>query len=230
MFYDALIYAIVLVFIVGLLFFMRPIKMVENIYKASEKNTRFEPTYYLIYDRSTELVCNRLIRVMPFNWVIWAINNDIYIIETTGAAICPSGTTPAVQVLSDIYSMSTACITVLFQSILNLYPGKPHKIFYDIEKSSVPYKFTILDALNDLFEKYLTVSFDNKQNLTNRLYFINADTNNDVSKQTAVLLGDENVTATKTMLKNRYEYMKPQYHQQLFKKILKGSFVKDKPK
>jgi hypothetical protein len=160
---------------------------------------------------------------MPFNWVIWAINEDIYIIETTGAAICPSGTTPAIQVLSDIYSMSTACITVLFQSILNLYPGKPHKIFYDIEKSSVPYKFTILDALNDLFEKYLTVSFDNEQNLTNRLYFINAHTD-------ASILDDENSTATKSMLKNRYEYMKPQYHYRLFKKILKQPFAKDTPK
>lgn len=233
MFYDSLIYAIVLVFIVGLLFFMRPIKMVENIYKASEKNTRFEPTYYLIYDRSTELVCNRLIRVMPFNWVIWAINDEIYIIETTGAAICPPGTTPAIQVLSDIYSMSTACITVLFQSIINLYPGKPHKIFYDIEKSSVPYKFTILDALNDLFEKYLTVSFDNEQNLTNRLYFINAhnthNTTNDISNQ-SVLLDDENTSATKNMLKNRYEYIKPQYHHRLFKKILKQAFAQDTPK
>lgn len=223
MFYDSLIYAIVLVFIVGLLFFMRPIKRIENIYSTAEKNTRFEPTYYLIYDRSTELICNRLIRVMPFNWVIWAINENVYIIETTGAAICPSGTTPAIQVISDIYSMSTACITVLFQSILNLYPGKPHKIFYDIEKSSVPYKFTILDALNDLFEKYLTVSFVNEHDLTSRLYFINA---HDISngkydqKNVTSLLGDANFSATKRLLKNHYEFMKPQHQQSLFKKLL----------
>jgi hypothetical protein len=223
MFYDSLLYAIVLVFIVGLLFFMRPIKKIETVYTTSEKNTRFEPTYYLIYDRSTELVCNRLIRVMPFNWVIWAINGDIYIIETTGAAICPSGTTPAIQVLSDIYSMSTACITVLFQSILNLYPGKPHKIFYDIEKSAVPYKFTILDALNDLFEKYLTISFDKEEDLTNRLHFINA--NSDSTGD--VLLGHENLAATKYTIKNRYEHLKPQYHQRLLKKITRQALVSD---
>lgn len=218
MFFDSLIYAIVLVFVVGLLFFMRPVKKIENIYTNAEKNTRFEPTYYLIYDRSTESTCNRLIRVMPFNWIIWAINNDVYIIETTGAAICPPGTTPAIQVLSDKYSMSTTCMTVLFQSILNLYPGKPHKIFYDIEKSSVPYKFTVLDALNDLFDGYITVSFINEEKLTNQLFFIN---------EPDTLTTGENVTKTKSTIKNRYEFLKPQHHQKLFKKVLSQSFKAD---
>lgn len=206
---------------------MRPIKRIENIYSTAEKNTRFEPTYYLIYDRSTELTCNRLIRVMPFNWVIWAINSDVFIIETTGAAVCPSGTTPAIQVLSDKYSMSTTCITVLFQSILNLYPGKPHKIFYDIEKSAVPYKFTILDALNDLFDGYLTVSFDKEENLTNQLYFLNAHSTTRRAKENVTGLTTENTTATKHTLKNRYEFIKPQYQQKLFEKILRSSFKGD---
>jgi len=227
MFFDSLIYAIVLVFVVGLLFFMRPIKKIENIYSTAEKNTRFEPTYYLIYDRSTELTCNRLIRVMPFNWIIWAINSNVFIIETTGAAICPSGTTPAIQVLSDKYSMSTACITVLFQSILNLYPGKPHKIFYDIEKSSVPYKFTILDALNDLFDGYITVNFDKEENLTNQLYFLNGHSTTTQATENVTQFAHENATATKSTLKNRYEFIKPQYHQKLFEKILRHSFQSD---
>lgn len=197
---------------------MRPIKKIETIYTTAEKNTRFEPTYYLIYDRSTETNCNRLIRVMPFNWVIWAINSDIFIIETTGAAICPPGTTPAVQVLEDKYSMSTSCLTVLFQSILNLYPDQPHKIFYDIEKSAVPHKFTILDALNNLFEQYLTISFTNKESLTNRLYFINA--HNTPENDTHTISNEDNLRATTTTLKNSYEYMKPDYHQTLLKKIL----------
>lgn len=216
MFYDSLIYAIVLIFVVGLLFFMRPVRKVESIYSESERRTRFEPTYYLIYDRSTETNCNRLIRVMPFNWVIWAINSDVYIIETTGASICPSGTTPAIQVLEDKYSMSTTCLTVLFQSILNLYPGQPHKVFYDIEKSAVPHKFTILDALNDLFERYLTISFNNESVLTNRLFLINQQSSG------------ENVVATKATIKNRYEFVKPNYHHTLFKKIIqKRSFEQD---
>lgn len=218
-----------LVFIVGVLFLMRPIKKVEAIYNASEKNTRFEPTYYLIYDRSTETNCNRLIRVMPFNWVIWAINSDVFIIETTGAAICPPGTTPAIQVLKDKYSMSTTCVTVLFQSILNLYPGKPHKIFYDIEKSAVPYKFTILDALNDLFERYLTISFDNEIPLTNRLYYINAQSAPPLLQAEQLphaFLNEENSAATKTTIKNRYEFVKPHYQHRLFKKILQNSAFK----
>lgn len=187
---------------------MRPIKKVEEIFKDAERNTRFEPTFYLIYDRSTPTNCNRLIRVMPFNWVIWAINFDVYIIETTGAAICPSGTTPAIQITSDIYSMHTTCLTVSFQSILNLYPDKPHKVMYDIEKSAVPHKFTVLDALNDLFERYITVSFNEEDNTTqtNRLLFINSAFKNDNVKDT---------------LKNRYEFKKPQYQQRLFNKIVR---------
>lgn len=186
---------------------MRPIKHIESIYKKAEKNTRFEPTYYLIYDRSTPDECNRLVRVMPFNWVIWAINSNIFIIETTGAAVCPSGTTPAIQVLSDIYSMSTTCVTVLFQSILNLYPDKPHKIFFDIEKSSVKYKFTILDALNDLLENYLTISFNNIPEQINRL-ILNESTDTD------------NIKATKDVLTNSYEYVKPQHMHNLWKRLL----------
>lgn len=186
---------------------MRPIKKIESIYKESEKNTRFEPTYYLIYDRSTKTECNRLIRVMPFNWVIWAINSDIYIIETTGPAVCPSGTTPAIQVVSDIYSMQTTCLSVLFQSILNLYPGNPHKVFYDIEKSSVPHKFTILDALNDLLQRYLTVSFNKEAINQNRLFYINSSS--------------ANFTTQNYTLKKKYEFVKPQHHMTLFKRILK---------
>lgn len=203
MFYDSLIYSIVIIFIVGLLFFMRPVARIENVYMEAEKSTRFEPTYFLIYDRSTQTECNRLIRVMPFNWLIWAINSDVYIIESTGATLCPPGTTPAIQVTSDIYSMTSTCITVLFQSILNLYPDQPIKVFYDITDSAVPNKFTVLDALNILFKSYITIEFKNTQT-TSQVISLNTKVRHD----------------TQNILSNKYSVLKPFHLDVLFKKIM----------
>lgn len=143
-----------------------------SIYEDAEYETRFQPAYFLIYDNSTEDRCNRLIRVQPFNWLIWAINDDVYIIETTSATICPLGTTAAVQVTPNIYSMNAICLNVQFNSILNLY-NDPIKIPYDLTDSSESGKFTILDALNILFREYLTVKFTTVENkLANNIQLI----------------------------------------------------------
>ena len=141
------------------MYIFRPTKLISNAYRNAEENTRFQPTYFLIYDNSTQTECNRLIRIMPFNWIIWAINEDIYIVENTSAIICPLGTTPAVQVTNDIYTMATVCLNISLQSIINLY-SEPAKVFYDISESSVPNKFTVLDALNILLQKYITITFE----------------------------------------------------------------------
>jgi hypothetical protein len=44
--------------------------------------------------------------------------------------------------------------------IMASYQNPPHKIFYDITQSSVPLKFTVLDALNLLFQQYITIEFN----------------------------------------------------------------------
>jgi hypothetical protein len=195
---------------------MRPVARIESVYMDAEKSTRFEPTYFLVYDRSTETECNRLVRVMPFNWIIWAINNEIYIIESTGATLCPPGTTPAIQVTSDIYSMTSTCITVLFQSILNLYPNEPRKIFYDVTESAVQDKFTILDALNILFIDLLTIKFDvDDIPMTNQLTFLNTH------QET------KDMSDTINVMKNRYQVLKPYHLDVLLQKVTVSMVNKD---
>jgi hypothetical protein len=131
---------------------------VSDIHHEAERETRFKPCYFLIYDNSTADICNRFIRIMPFNWLVWAINESVYIIEMTTGTICPLGTTAAVLITSDIFSMTSICLNISINSILNLY-SEPIKEYYDITDSSVPYKFTILDALNILFRNRIMATF-----------------------------------------------------------------------
>ena len=59
--------------------------------------------------------------------------------------------------------MAVQCINVQPETLLNLYKT-PVRIDYDIKRSSVANKFTVLDALNILFEKFINISFDRDDN------------------------------------------------------------------
>lgn len=144
------------------IYYLRPTKILTKAYKEAEFETRWAPTYFLIYDNSTETECNRLVQIMPFDWYVWAINKNVYIIENTAGIMCPFATLPAIQLTPDPNTFVHACLTVTLPGIISLY-SEPHRVFYDITESSVQYKFTILDALNILFQRYLTVEFKSEQ-------------------------------------------------------------------
>ena len=140
------------------LYTIRPTKILTDAYSKAELETRWAPAYFLIYDKSTDTECNRLIHILPFDWFVWAIDKKVFIIENTAGILCPIGTLPAIQVTEDPQTFVHACLTVTLDGLLSMY-GEPHKIFYDVTDSTVPYKFTILDCLNILFRRYLTIEF-----------------------------------------------------------------------
>lgn len=145
----------------------KPTYIEKHVNDASEL-TRFEPTYFEIYDKSTnDELCDRLIIVQPFSWVIWAKSGLVYILEDTNLE-CPANYTPGTLVPNDVkvgddsttYNFKSVCINNLLENIIssytsNIIPIKEHFSIEDLQ--SVPDKFTILDALNYLFTKYITM-------------------------------------------------------------------------
>jgi hypothetical protein len=155
------IYILLVVLVVALLIYYRPTKQMSEAYANAEEETRFATTFFLIYDNSTPDLCDRLIKVMPFEWLIWAINGDVYIIETATGTMCQKGTTAAMKVTTDIFTMVSTCLSVTMQTILNLYRD-PIRVNYDVSVSSVRNTFTILDALNMLFKEYIRMDDSNQ--------------------------------------------------------------------
>lgn len=156
-----MVYVLLYLFLlIGLIVFLIKNKpnVFETTYKEAEEKTRFNPTYFLIYDNSTDEKCNRLIVVQPFSWLVWATNNSVYIFDSVSGHQCPLGTSPAIKVTQDIFSMKAECINIVPTALYNLY-DPPIRVDYDITESALPNKFTVLDALNILFKKYITADF-----------------------------------------------------------------------
>lgn len=133
--------------------------------EASMKS-QFNPTFFEIYDRSVDnQTCNRLIVVEPFKWHIWAINGQVYLLNESNKS-CPINYTPAVLVPStksdDLSNQvfQDVCLNKVFNEVVRSYTDniKPVIVNFKIEDLQArETKFTILDALNFLFTKYITM-------------------------------------------------------------------------
>lgn len=133
--------------------------------------TKLGATYYEIYDRSTPEICDRLIIVQPFRWFIWAKNGLVYLLNATNQS-CPITYTPSALVPGSVnledtfYSFKSVCLYIVFNDIVESYKSNSikAKLNFDIEEiQDEPKKFTILDALNDLFKNYITMDTVNIQ-------------------------------------------------------------------
>lgn len=148
----------------------------EMVEKASEE-TEFGQTYFEIYDRSTTDECDRLIIVQPFYWHIWAKFGSVYVLNESNQS-CPVNYTPAsivpTKVDNSYYSFKSVCINSLYSDIVTSYTNTiaPVKVKFEItEIQSEKNKFTILDALNELFKNYITM--DSESHIEPRLFNIN---------------------------------------------------------
>lgn len=148
--------------------------------------TQFGVTEFIIYDKSDyengnnvdretnddnpDAQCNRLICVKPFDWYIWAKNGRVYILNDT-LYNCPLNTTPAVRVPGrheistdegprKMYDFNNVCLNMSFVDLVNAYTNnsKIVRVRFDIEElAEQKDKFTIFDALNYLFERFITM-------------------------------------------------------------------------
>lgn len=160
-----LLFLIVSLFIIALLCynststFKNPI---IDIITDSENKTRFSPTYFEIYDKSTETQCTRLIIIYPFRWYIYSQNNEVFLINSESGFSCPTNMTPGVEIKKST-DLQVVCLSMDFNLIFSF--------FQDIEPIRIEYsllgveKFTITDALNMLFDGYLTLTDEQSSRL-----------------------------------------------------------------
>lgn len=126
---------------------------VKRLVRDAIGDSDYVPTIMQIYDRSTEEKCNRLIIVRPFNWHLWAINNNLYILNPQiTKAICPNMSTPAIQVINDT-TFQEICLKLNFTAIIDHYTNsetiEPYTFEYTIKDNT----FTVLTAINWLLER-----------------------------------------------------------------------------
>lgn len=152
---------------------MRYNKINDYIHKAVE-TSKFDPTIFLIYDKSIPGVCDRLILVKPFEWYIWCVKGELYVLNPEGGINCGIGYTPAIKIHKNVFVES--CLRIDYDTILQSYMNiPPYKVPYDITGK----KFTIFTAINILLENYITFNDieDEDKNNPHKLYEI--DTKND---------------------------------------------------
>jgi len=143
-----------------ILYFNKPTILSDIINRASY-NTRFRSTYFEIFDKSTPEICNRLIRVRPFDWLIWAIFGSVYVLGESVYS-CEVGNTPAVKIPYEIleedeYNFQSVCMGMNLIDIINLYSGVGAVLVdYIIPDNAT--RFTVLDALNILFNGFITMT------------------------------------------------------------------------
>lgn len=127
---------------------------IGGIVDHAAQEAAFNSTVFIIHDKSSNTVCNRLITVRPFDWMIWACRGDLYILNPEGGIQCSAGHTPAVKVYADQFVET--CLTLSYDTIISSYSknngAKIKHVPYEIEGST----FTILTALNILAKDWIT--------------------------------------------------------------------------
>lgn len=169
----------------------------SSIETISDK-TKFQPTKLIIYDKSIDGQCNRLIVVEPFYWVFLATGGEVYVLNA-GVENCPDGFTNAVVVphrTAD--SFRSTCIRTNVAQWIHLYKntcdGMYTENFNLTELQHDDNKFTIIDMVNYLFTRYITIDeYDEANKMrggfpkTNLSHYTNTPLRNINRKMTSTL-------------------------------------------
>lgn len=161
--FQLVVCILVLVISIICIYYMYYVKKEANvaaIIKKSVSQSEFTPTKFLIYDKSSQKLCNRLVVVEPFHWYIWAIRGELYILNPESGVQCGVDSTPAIRVYATQFVET--CLKISMNAIIETYTRDltPTVVSYDINDTT----FTILSAINILAKSYIT--FD-KELLTN---------------------------------------------------------------
>lgn len=140
---------------------------IGGIVDHAAQEAAFNNNVFIIRDRSSHAVCNRLITVRPFDWTVWACRGELYILNPEGGIHCSAGHTPAVKVYADQFVET--CLTLPYDTIINWYSknngAKIKHVPYEITGST----FTILTALNVLAKDWITIDTAAQSTTTGKL-------------------------------------------------------------
>lgn len=142
----------------------------DAVNKASEE-TQFNPFVMEIYDKSDDSNCDRLIKIKPFDWVVFAKSGNVYVFDDTIYS-CSPGNAPVVKIpkqkdtSTGNYVFNMVCVnTTLSELFLSYQSANKYMINYNPKELwSIENKFTILDALNFLFKRYITFTSNEESN------------------------------------------------------------------
>lgn len=158
-----------------ILFFISQCKIttLEESVAAASKMAEFNPTFFEIYSAS-DIECDRFIIVQPFGWYIWATSGRVYVLNQSSYE-CSINQTSAVVIptvgntKTESLQLNTVCLNVVLSSLIVAYKQKKsHIVYFDIlTLQSEENKFTVIDALNFLFTKYITMNSENNTINTN---------------------------------------------------------------
>lgn len=174
---------IITVIVIIITVFSKSTKFDTIINYANEKS-EYNPTRFIIYDKSTTDVCNRLIVVEPFDWVIFANNNELYVLNPEGNIRCALDRTPAVRVFENHFVET--CLNMNYDVLKKAYDVKHDATVHYIPYEITTNKFTILDALNILVKSLITFrversieSFNDDENAAEIDYSSNDESSTD---------------------------------------------------
>lgn len=175
--------SLILIFVILYVIVSNNPRIFEATIETASSKTKIAPTRYEIYDKSPDSeTCDRLIIVQPFYWHIWAYSGSVYLLNESNKT-CPINYTPCVVVptnksdnLSD-QIFKDVCINADYNTIVKSYTDTiiPVVIPFDVKSGQRENEFTILDALNFLFTKYITQSKPEESNVQYSNEKINRD-------------------------------------------------------
>lgn len=180
-----LLFIVVLLIIVisSIILYSKKNVNIRRIFDDAVYDSQYSHTEFIIYDRSSDAICNRLIVVKPFDWYIWACRDELYVLNPEGGVQCSADSVGAVRIFKD--SFYEVCVMMSFQNILDLYMRPnvktkrryvPYSLndigstsqharltkenFYEIEndinkEDETKITFTIFSALNELVKKWI---------------------------------------------------------------------------
>ncbi|KAG8362569.1 uncharacterized LOC105270531 [Fopius arisanus] len=152
---ETVFFLVVTFLVISIMIYIRHIYRpcdIGNLIDYATKESALHPTVFKIYDKSTPTRCDRFIIVLPFDWYIWAVRGELYVVNPEGGIQCTGNNTPAVRILKDKYFET--CLTIQFPALFKAYTHyiKPKIVPYDIDKP----KFTVLSALDILGKRWIT--------------------------------------------------------------------------
>lgn len=127
---------------------------VGRLINSAVAKTEFASTYFVIGDRSTKTECNRLITVKPFGWMLWALNDELYLLEPENGPPCSDSMTPAIRILGDRFLES--CLTAPIKTIQLMYSSSYGALLKHVPYTISGKTFTVLSAINILAKRWLT--------------------------------------------------------------------------
>lgn len=153
----AIIYTILYVLLISFVLYINYYKKnsIPELFKVAETNSKFLPTVYEIYDKSNETTCDRFIIVQPFQWFVWAIKGELYVLCPEKGNECGLNSISAIRFTKN--NFQKICLHLNFTNLYEGYKRETKKIIpYEITSE----RFTVITAINDLLTKFITFEDD----------------------------------------------------------------------